>query len=191
MVDAVHVDRDQHRLQPAFEPLRKADVAVLHRSRAEDRETVAQHDDDRNIEHDHGEPIDPGRQDVFDRMVAHRRRHIDIRVRVVQRVKAPEERHRMLAPVHEVTHQVEEQEPRPEAQTGVGYRPRWKGAARHHLELRAKGFSRRENNACEKEVDEPETDIPEPAPQGRKFPPPPRPAQLPERDGKQAAKNND
>jgi hypothetical protein len=29
MVDAVHVDRDQHRLQPPLHPLGKADIPVL------------------------------------------------------------------------------------------------------------------------------------------------------------------
>src|SRR6516165_9432895 len=42
-------------------------------------------------------------------MMAHRGRHIDIGIGVVQRMKAPQKRHGVFAPVHEVTQKVEQQ----------------------------------------------------------------------------------
>ena len=105
----MHVDRDQHRLQPALQPLGQSDVAVLDGGHGENRKAVGQHDNRRNIQHEHSEPIDGRGHNVLDRMVAHRGRHVDIGIRMMQRVKAPEERHRVLAPMHGVAHQVEQQ----------------------------------------------------------------------------------
>jgi len=76
---------------------------VLNRSQSEKREAVAQHDDRRNIEGDDREPITRRGEYVLDRMVAQRRRHVDIGVRMMQRVKSPQERHCMLAPMYQVT----------------------------------------------------------------------------------------
>jgi len=85
---------------------------------------MAQYDDSGNIEQDHGEPVDRRGQKVFKRMVTHRGRHIDIGIRVMQRMKPPEDRHRMFAPVHEITQQIEQQKTGDQAQTGIGDRPR-------------------------------------------------------------------
>jgi len=104
----MHVDGDQYWLQPALHPLGQADIAVLDAGHAEDRETVGQYNGCRNVEQDQREPIDPRGEYILDRMVAHRGCHIDIGIRMVQRVKAPEEGYSMLAPVHGVAHQVQQ-----------------------------------------------------------------------------------
>jgi hypothetical protein len=99
---------------------------------------MAQHDDRRNIEQDHREPIDRRAEEVFDRVVAHRSRDIDIGIRVMQRVKAPEEWHRVLAAVYEVMQKVEEQETGQEAQRSVADRPRRELWPERCLEPRAR-----------------------------------------------------
>ena len=110
---------------------------------------MAQHDHGGNIEHDHGDPVDPRGQNVLDRMMAHRGRHIDIGIRVVQRMKAPQKRHGVLAPVHEVTQKVEQQKTSQEAQSDIGDRPGRKINSRYRLELGPEPRRR-----CEYEADE-------------------------------------
>jgi hypothetical protein len=56
MMDAVHVDSHQHRLQPAFHPLGQGDIAVLDAVRAEHRKTMSQRNDSGNIEKDYSKP---------------------------------------------------------------------------------------------------------------------------------------
>ena len=61
-------------------------------------------------------------------MMAHGGRHIDIGIRMMQRVKAREERHRLLAPMHGVTKKIEQQKARRQGRPGIGDWPRWVGA---------------------------------------------------------------
>jgi hypothetical protein len=66
----------------------------------------------------------------------------------MQRVKAPPERHRVLAPMHKVTDQVEQQEACQEAHPGFGDRPRRKIDAQQRFEPRAGERRRLEKNAA-------------------------------------------
>ena len=58
MVDAVHVDRDQNRLQPPLQPQRQANVAVLDGFDDEYCEPVSQGDNRWYIEQDYRQPED-------------------------------------------------------------------------------------------------------------------------------------
>jgi hypothetical protein len=93
-MDAVEVAPDRHGLQPALQSVGPPDVAVLDGG-AEDRKPVAQRCD-RDVEHKQGEPVSGIGEGDFGRMMPHRRRHIDVGIRVMQRMDAPEDRHRVL-----------------------------------------------------------------------------------------------
>src|ERR1700730_4531329 len=107
-------------------------------------------------------------------MVAHRGRHIDVGVGVMQCVETPEKRHRVLTAMYGVVQKIEQQKGRPKAQPGVGNRPGGQGYAECCCKLWPKGVRRREDEGGEDNPDKPEPDIAEPAPQGRKLSPPPR-----------------
>ena len=64
----MHVDRDMHRLHPPLHPFWEVDVAVLDRGHREDREAVTHYSSRRDVEHEHGEPIDRRRPDILDRI---------------------------------------------------------------------------------------------------------------------------
>jgi hypothetical protein len=104
-------------------------------------------------------------------MVPHRRRHVDIRIRVVQRVKPPEKRHGVLASVERVAQKIEHQEADYEAHRYIGDRPVWQP------EMDRTGL--RKQKAGKKQVQDPKADIAETAPQRGKFAPPPRQAEFP------------
>ena len=129
VVDAMHVHRNQHRLQGALQPLRQADIAMLHRGGNENRKSVAYDGSHRDIKGEHGKPVNRGAWDVLKWMMAHRCRHVDIGIGMVQRMKAPKERHCVLAPMNEVTNEVEQQKGRNQAQPGIADRPGWQGEA--------------------------------------------------------------
>src|SRR5437868_11332899 len=56
MMETVHVDCDQHRLQPALQPLGEPDVAVLHGSGGEQRQAMARRGNRGQVEHEHRDP---------------------------------------------------------------------------------------------------------------------------------------
>jgi hypothetical protein len=124
-------------------------------------------------------------------MVAHRCRYIDIGIGMVQGVKAPEQRHRMLTAMHEIMHQVEKQKTQQEANPDIGNRPRWKMHIENGLDLRSGSLRRLEQKRDEEQVDDPKADVRQPPPQGGKFPPSPRPAIFPSCDNKQTAGDYD
>ena len=96
----------------------------------------------------------------------------------------------MLAAMHGVLQQVEQQEGRRKAQPQIGDRPGRQSHAECGLELRPEGVRRREGKGGEDDIEEPDADIAEPPPQRRKLPPPPRPAEFYQGDGEQAADND-
>jgi len=128
---------------------------------------------------------------MLDWMDAHRGRHVDIGVGMMQCVKAPEKRHRVLAAVHEVAQQIEQQEARHKAKPGIGDRPGRKSEARQRLETRPDESRWRNEKGGKNQVQDPEADIAEPAPQSREFSPPPRPAEFPQGDDQQAAEDRE
>jgi hypothetical protein len=89
MMDAVHIDGHENRLQPSFKLLRQADVTVLDSGAGEGRKPMTQHDDSRNVEYEEGEAVNRRGEKVFNRVMPDCRRDVDIGIRVVQRVKAP------------------------------------------------------------------------------------------------------
>ena len=178
MMNAVHVGRDEERLYPALEPLGQGDIAVLDRFGGEDDRAVARHHEQGNVENKDGEPIDEGGEDVFEGMVAQRCRHIDVRVRMMERVNPPQQRHGMLTAMHRVAQQIEEEKARDEAQRHVGNGPRWEVQAQRR-KRRAERRGRAKQKSDEKNVRNPDADIAEAASQGRKLSPPPRPHKLP------------
>ena len=115
-------------------------------------------------------------------MVAHRGRHIDVGIRVMQRMKPPEERHCVLAAVHRITQQVEQQKARRKAQHRIGYRPGREPRAENRLEPQPRQPRRFKEKPDEQQIEKPEADIAEPPPQRRKFPPSARLAEFPQRD---------
>ena len=130
MVDAVKVRRDQHRLEVPLQPLGQANIAVLDSSRDENREAVAQRSEGGDIEHEHGEPISGRGEEDLDRVMPNRRGHVDVGIRVMRRVNAPEERHRVFQPVDEIMQKIEQQESGHQAQRGIGHRPGRDGQTR-------------------------------------------------------------
>src|SRR5207245_6997076 len=104
--------------------------------------------------------------------------------------KAPEERHRMLAPVHGVSQKVEQKEGRDKAQRGVGDRPGGQPDAPSCFELQSDGGIRRGEEGGDEQVDDPEPDIADSSPKRGKLPPPPRPTELPQGNPEQAAQDH-
>jgi hypothetical protein len=124
-------------------------------------------------------------------MMAHRGRDIDIGIGVVQRVKAPEKRHRMLTAMHGVLEKIEQQEGRNKAQPLVGDRPGGQSHTESCPKLRPKGVRRREGEGDKDNIEEPDAEIAEPPPQRRELPLPSRSAEFPNRDGEQTANDYD
>ena len=121
----------------------------------------------------------------------HRGRYIDIGIGVMQRVEAPQERHRVLTAMRGVIQKVEQQKGRDKARPLIADRPGRAKSRQDGLELRPESVRRREDEGGEDDIEEPDADIAEPPPQRRKLPPPSRPAQLRERDEKEAADSDD
>jgi hypothetical protein len=120
-------------------------------------------------------------------MQAHCRRYVDIGIRVMQRVKAPQKRHRVLAAMHEITQKVEQQEGRNKAGPSFGDGPRGQSDVQLSLELRPKGVRRPKDEGGKDQIKDPEPEIAEPPPQRPELAPPSRPAELPDPDEDQAA----
>jgi hypothetical protein len=73
-------------------------------------------------------------------MQAYCRRHVDIGIRVMQRVKPPQKWHRMLAAMHQITQKVEQQKGGNKAGPSIGTGPGGQSDAQLSLELRPKGI---------------------------------------------------
>src|SRR5882724_7979451 len=112
-------------------------------------------------------------------MVAHRSRHIDIGVRMMQCVEAPQERHRMLTAMYGVDQKIEQQESCQNAQPLIGDWPGGQTHAKYRLEFRPEGVPRREREGGKHDIEHPDAEIAEPPPQCRELPLPPRPAEFP------------
>src|SRR5260370_14028329 len=109
----------------------------------------------------------------------------------MQRVKAPQKRHRVLAAMHEITQKVEQQKTRHQTQPGIGDRPRREADAQDRFEPRAKLRCRLKSKTGENQIEDPEPDIPQPPSQGRELSRPSRPAEFPPRYHEQTAEDND
>src|SRR5438477_10607285 len=123
--------------------------------------------------------------------MAHRGRYIDIGIGVMQRMKPPEDRHSVLASVHQVMQKVQEQKSRYQAEPHISYRPRGQSHADCGLKLRPKGVRRGERKRGEDNIEEPDANIAEPSPHRRKITPPSWSAEFPPCDQQQAAKDDD
>jgi len=123
-------------------------------------------------------------------MVAYRGRHIDIGIGVMQCVKAPQQRHRVLTAVHRVLQKIEQQEACDKAQPLVGDRPRRQRDAKSCLELEAESLRLRKGEAGEDDAEEPNAQIAEPPPQSGKLALPSRPEQFPSSDKNQATEDD-
>src|SRR6516164_8324153 len=162
---------------------------MLDEGRAENRKAMAYDGSHRDIKSEHSKPVNRGAWDVLKRMMAHRCRHVDIGIGMVQRMKAPKERHCVLAPMNEVTNEVEQQKGRNQAQPGIADRPGWQGEARQRLDPRPDESRRGEDISRENQIHDPEPDIRDPAPQGGKLAPSPRPREFPQGYHQQAAED--
>ena len=109
----------------------------------------------------------------------------------MQRVKAPQKRHRVLAAMHEITQKVEQQKTCHKTQRRIGDRPGRETHPCHRFQLMAEPHWWFEYKSGENQIEDPEPDIPQPPPQGGELPPPPRPAEFPKRDDEQAAQQDD
>jgi hypothetical protein len=118
-------------------------------------------------------------------MQAHRRRYVDIGIRVMQRVKAPQKRHRVLAAMHEITQKVEQQKGCNKAAPSSDG-PGGQSDAQRSLELRPEDVCRRKDKGSKNQIKDPDPDIAEPPPQRWELAPPSRPAKLPDPDEDQA-----
>jgi len=159
---------------------------VLDSGRGEGRKPVTQYDDSRDVEHQEGEPVNRRGEKIFDWMVTDRRRYIHIGIQMMQGMKAPEEWHRVLAPMHEIAHKVEQQEAHDQTQRGIGDRPYREADARKGFEMWSDGGGLGKETGGEKEIKNPEAYISDPTAQCRKLSSPPRPAKLPRGDDNQA-----
>src|SRR6266478_8567581 len=112
-------------------------------------------------------------------MMAHRGRYIDIGIGVMQCMKAPEQRHRVLTAMRRVIQEIEQQESRDKAPPLIGYWPGGQSHAKHCLELRPEDVGRREGEGGKDDIQEPDAKIAESPPQRRKLPLPSRPAEFP------------
>src|SRR5438105_10016665 len=106
----------------------------------------------------------------------------------MQRVKAPQKRHRMLAAVHEITQKIEQQEDRHKAAPS-GDGPRGQSDAQRSLDLWPEGVRRPKEEAGKDQIKDPDPEIAEPPPQRGEFPLPPRPTKFPQRDGKKTTED--
>ena len=109
----------------------------------------------------------------------------------MQRVEAPQERHRVLAAMYGVVQKVEQQKGHQEAEPLSSDRPSRQSNAKGRFKLRSEGLRRCEGEAGEDEIEEPHADVAEPPPQRRELPSPPRPAQLRERNKKEASDSDE
>jgi hypothetical protein len=75
---------------------------------------------------------------------------------MVQRVKTPEGRHRVLAPMHGVTQQIKQQKTGDKAQPEIPDRPNRKA---YCFKVKPDGRSRGQEECDEKEVSDPEADV--------------------------------
>ena len=140
---------------------------------------MAGHDDRWDPERQRRQPVDPGGDQILDRMVAHRGRHIDIGVGIMQRVQPPQKRYRVLAAMHRVLQQVEQQEPSDKPHRRIANRPGGEGQAKSRLELGSEDRRRGEDKRRQHDIQEPDADVAEAPAQRRELPLPPRPAEFP------------
>src|SRR5439155_10100923 len=124
---------------------------------------------------------------IFDRMMAHRSGDIEIWIGVMQRVKAPEPRHRVLTAMRGVMQEIEQQKSHHKAQPLLGQGPRGQSHAKCAFKLRSECIQRSESEAGEDDVEEPDAKVAEPPTQRREFPLPPRLTEFPQGDREQAA----
>jgi hypothetical protein len=108
----------------------------------------------------------------------------------MQRVEAPQERHGVLTAMHGILQQVEQQESRHKARPLISDWPGGQSHAKCRLKLRLEGVPRRESEAGEDNIQEPDAEIAEPPLQRRKLATPPWPAEFPQGGGEQAAKEH-
>ena len=79
---------------------------MLHGSGGEQRQAMARRGNRGQVEHEHRDPIRGRGEEDLDRVVPHRRRHVDIGIGMVQRVNAPQVWHCMLEPMDEIIQQI-------------------------------------------------------------------------------------
>ena len=104
----------------------------------------------------------------------------------MQRVNAPQKRHRVLTAVQEITQKVEQEEACDETRPSVGDGPGGESDAQRSLELRPEGVGRRKDEGGKDQIKDPDPEITEPPPQRRELPLPSRPAEFPGPDKDQA-----
>src|SRR5258706_16389189 len=112
-------------------------------------------------------------------MMAHRSRNINIGIGVMQRVKTPEPRHRVLTAMRGVMQEIEQQKSHHKAQPLLGQWPRGQSHVKCGFKLQPECIRRSESEAGEDDVEEPDAEVAEPPTQRRKFPLPSRPPEFP------------
>src|SRR5262249_49155583 len=140
-----------------------------------------------HAEQDRRQPEDSGVEKILDRMQAHRRSHVNIGIRVMQRVNAPQKRHRVLTAMHEITQKVEQEEACHQTRPSVGERPGGEGDPQRCLKLWPEGVGWRKDEGGKDQIKDPDPQITEPPPERRELPPPSRPAEFPGPDNDQTA----
>ena len=134
--------------------------------------------------------LEPRGEQILDRMMPHRSRHIDIGVGVMHCVKPPQKRHRVLTAMHGVDQKIEQQEARQKARPLIGDRPRGQTHTEGDFELPPEDVGWREDEGGNQDIKKPDADIAKPPPERRKFPLSPRLAEFPQSDSKQAAEDD-
>ena len=161
MVDSVHGGRDEERIQWSRQRRRKAQIRVRVERDRGCRQQVQSHGRRRQSQHGDQRHRDGRPEQDFQRVMTLRRRHVDLRIAMVNQVETPQQRNLVEEPVFPIPPKVQQQE---RQQQLCGERKVESRQRPRRLPLRKRINPDWYYNPGEKVADQEQTDIACPAP---------------------------